>query len=66
MERFAAEIEFLKTLVPRFPQNTSNVNTECVRKSKQLYSISDHPLGALIYLYFIIFILMFLIDYAWW
>ena len=37
---FAAELEFLKTLVPRLPKYASNVNTECVKKwewSKQLY-----------------------------
>ena len=34
---FAAELEFPKTLVPRLPQNSSNVNTECAKKSKQLY-----------------------------
>ena len=26
---FAAELEFLNILVPRLPQNTSNVNIEC-------------------------------------
>ena len=39
---FAAELEFPKILVPRLPQHTSNVNTECARKSewlKQLYSL---------------------------
>ena len=25
---FAAELEFLKILIPRLPQNTSNINTE--------------------------------------
>ena len=35
---FAAKLEFPKKLVPRLPQNTSNVKTECVRKSKQLSS----------------------------
>ena len=29
---FAAELEFSKILIPRLPQNTSNVKTECVRK----------------------------------
>ena len=28
-ELFAAELEFPKILVPRLPQNTSNVNNEC-------------------------------------
>ena len=59
---FAAELEFPKILVPRLPQNSSNVNTECVGKSKQLYSLCDQLLGALIYLQFIIQILIFLID----
>ena len=31
---FAAELEFPKILIRRLPQNTSNVNTECARKSK--------------------------------
>ena len=38
----AAELEFPKILVPRLPQHTSNVNTECAGKSewsKQLYSL---------------------------
>ena len=34
---FAAELEFPKTLVPRLPQNTSNVNIKSTVKSKQLY-----------------------------
>ena len=29
----AAELEFLKILVPRLPQNTSNANIESTRKS---------------------------------
>ena len=39
-ELFAAEPEFLKILVPRLPQHTSDVNIECAGKSvwsKQLY-----------------------------
>ena len=53
---FVAELEFAKILVPRLPQNTSNVNIVCVRKSKQkqLYSLCDQLLGALICLNFII------------
>ena len=38
----AAELEFQKILVPRLPQHTSNVNTECAEKlewSKQQYSL---------------------------
>ena len=31
---FAAGLEFHKILVPRLPQHTSNVNTECARKSE--------------------------------
>ena len=37
---FTAELEFPKILVPRLPQHTFNVNTECNEKlewSKQLY-----------------------------
>ena len=37
---FAAELEFLKILVPRLPQDTSDVNIKCAGKSvwsKQLY-----------------------------
>ena len=37
---FAAELEFLKILVPGLLQHTSNVNIECAEKlvwSKQLY-----------------------------
>ena len=30
----AAELEFSKILVPRLPQHTSNVNTECAGKSE--------------------------------
>ena len=39
---FTAELEFLKILVPRLPQHTSNVNIECAGKSewsKQVYSL---------------------------
>ena len=58
---FAAELEFPKTLVPRLPQHTSNVNIECAGKSewsKQLYSLAicDQLIGALIQLNFIILI----------
>ena len=44
----AAKLEFPKILVPSLPQNTSNVNINCVGKSKSLYSLCDEPLGALI------------------
>ena len=62
----ATELEFPEILVPRLPQNASNVNTECAGKSKQLYSICDRLLGALIYLSFDINsdINLFLVDYA--
>ena len=52
---FATELEFPKILVPRIPQNTSNVNIEGTGKGKQLYYLCDQLLGALIYLYFIVF-----------
>ena len=38
----AAELEFLKILVPKLPQHTSNINIERARKSewsKQQYSL---------------------------
>ena len=44
---FAAELEFLKMLVPRLSQHTSNVSTECTGRSKHLYSLCDQLLGAL-------------------
>ena len=34
---FAAELEVLKILVPRLPQNTSNVNIKSTKKPKQQY-----------------------------
>ena len=40
----ATELEFPKILVPRLPQHTSNVNTECSGKSewsKQQYSLYE-------------------------
>ena len=55
---FAAELEFPKVLVPKIPQNASNVNIECAGKSKQLYSLFDQFLGALINLNFVILILI--------
>ena len=55
---FAIELEFPKILVPRLPQNLSNVNTERAGKRKQLYSLCDELLRALIYLHFIILILI--------
>ena len=30
----AAKLEFTKILIPRLPQHTSNVNTECASKSE--------------------------------
>ena len=55
---FAAELEFPKILVPRLPQNTSNVNTECTGKSKQLYFLCDQLLPELTYLHFYVLILI--------
>ena len=56
---FEAQLEFRKILVPRLPQNSSNVNIESVGKLRQLYSLCDKLLGALIYLHFIIVILIY-------
>ena len=36
---FAAELEFLKILIPRLPQNTSNINIECAGILIQLCSV---------------------------
>ena len=55
---FAAEIEFPKILVPKLPHNSPNVDIKCATKSKQLYSLCDQLLGALIYRHFIILILI--------
>ena len=41
---FAVELEFPNILVPRLPQNSSNVNIECAGKSRQLYSLCDQLL----------------------
>ena len=51
------ELEFPKIVVPRLPQNTSNVNTECAGKSK-LFFLCDQLLGALIHLNFLILIII--------
>ena len=56
---FAAEFDFPKILIPRLPPNTSNVNIECARKSKQLYSLCGQLLGALIFFNFVILILIY-------
>ena len=56
---FEAQLEFLKILVHRLPQNSLNVNIESVGKLKQLYSLCDKLLGVLIYLHFIILILIY-------
>ena len=53
---FATELEFPNILVPRLPQNTSNVNIESTRKSKQLYYLCDQVLEALMYINFIVLI----------
>ena len=55
---FPTEIELRKIIVPRLPQNSSNINIECNGKSKQLYSLYEQLLGAVIYLRFIILILI--------
>ena len=55
---FAPEFEFPKILVPRLPQNSSDVNIEYAVKSKQLYSLYHQLLGALIDLNLIILILI--------
>ena len=61
-----AEIEFPKILVSRLPQNTSNVNTEFARKSKQLHSFCDNLLGTLMPLFYYSDINAFPNDYAQW
>ena len=38
---FVAELDFPKILVPRLPQNSTNVNIECAGKSRQLYTLCD-------------------------
>ena len=48
---FAVELKCPKMRVPRLPQNTSKVNTDCAGKSKKLYSFCDQFLGALISLF---------------
>ena len=55
---FVTTREFPNILVPRLPQNISDGNIECVGKSKQLYSLRDQLLGAIIYLNLIILILI--------
>ena len=59
-----ADLEFTKILLPRLHQNSSNTNPECARKSKQLYSLCDQLLGALIHYFFYPDSNLFLIDYA--
>ena len=51
-----AKREFPKILVPRLPPNTSNVNIERAGKSRQLYSLCDQFLGAMIYVNFIMLV----------
>ena len=41
----ATELKLPKIIVPRLPDNTSNVKIECTGKSKQLYSLCDQLLG---------------------
>ena len=65
---FGAELEFPKILVPRLPQNSSNVNIEYAGKSKQLYSIyslCDQLPGAMTSSFYYSDINLFLIDYAY-
>ena len=57
-ELLAAELELQKILVPRLPQNTSNVNLEIIGNSEQLFCLCDLLLRALIYLHFIFLILI--------
>ena len=55
---FLAKHEFPNILVPRLPPNISNVNIENAGKLKELYTLCDQLLGALICLNFIILILI--------
>ena len=55
---FVAELGFPKILVPRLPQNASNINIESTGKSKQPHYLCDQLLGVLIYLHFIVLILI--------
>ena len=55
---FASELAFLKILIPRLPQNTSDINAECAGKPKQLYSYYS--------LFYFSDINKFLIDYVRW
>ena len=57
---FAAELEFPKVLVPKLTQNTSDVNIECAWLYSAVHncSLCDQPLGALVFCYFIILILI--------
>ena len=48
---FASETEF-PMLVPRLPQNILDLNIECASKPKQLYSLYDQRLGALMFLFY--------------
>ena len=54
----------LKIIVLRLPQNLSDVNIECVGKPKQLYSLCDQLLGAIISSFYYSGINLLLIDYA--
>lgn len=48
---FVAELEFLKILLTRLPQNTLNVNIKCVGKQKKLYSLCEQPVEAVMFFY---------------
>ena len=64
---FVAELEFLKVLVPRLPQHTSNVNIDCGRKSewsKQLYSL--YLTSFLRHWYILILLFWYQSFFNWW
>ena len=52
-------LSFRRYYYPGYLWIHQNVNNECAGKSKQLFSFSDQPLGALIYVYFIVLILIY-------
>ena len=52
------KLELSNILVPRPPQNASNVNIEGTRKGKRMYYLCDQLLGAQVYIYFIVLVLI--------
>ena len=52
------KLELSKILVPRPPQNVSNVNIEGTRKGKRMYYLCDQLLGAQVYIHFIVLVLI--------